>query len=260
MLTALLALASLIPGAPGPAPEPARLTILVPAYFYPAGKGLSDWDRLIASADKAPIVAIVNPASGPGPKADPNYVALLDRAAKKRGLTLVGYATTSYGKRPVAEVEADLARWLKLYPQIRGFFLDEQASGPEALDHYVTVYRAARRLMPKGLIISNPGTNCVEGYLTRPTTDVACLYEGHDDFTKVSTPGWARSLPPSRFAALPYKVATPDAMRQAIRHALSRRFGYLYVTDASGANPWDRLPSYWDAEVETIAAFNRADR
>ena len=48
-----------------------RTTLLVPAYFYPAGDGLQHWDDLLAAADRVPIVAIVNPASGPGKAADP---------------------------------------------------------------------------------------------------------------------------------------------------------------------------------------------
>jgi hypothetical protein len=52
------------------------LRLLVPAYFYrPATP--PEWDRLIASARReVPIVAIANPASGPGTRADPNYIGV----------------------------------------------------------------------------------------------------------------------------------------------------------------------------------------
>ena len=54
----------------GAAKPPApKLSILVPSYFYPAGKGRDDWNRMIASAKDAPITAIVNPDSGPGKSA-----------------------------------------------------------------------------------------------------------------------------------------------------------------------------------------------
>ena len=74
---------SLGPGAGRAAdPEPPRLSILVPAYFYPSGRGLKEWEKLIDAAGRAPIVAIANPASGPGKKVDPNYTAVIRRAAK----------------------------------------------------------------------------------------------------------------------------------------------------------------------------------
>src|SRR5687768_16366735 len=85
---------------PAHADQTPPLRLLVPAYFYPAGKGEQKWDKLIAAADRVPIVAIVNPASGPGRRADPNYTAILERAAKAKRLTLIGYVTTSYAKRP----------------------------------------------------------------------------------------------------------------------------------------------------------------
>src|SRR5206468_1465902 len=50
-------------GAAG-ATGPSRLRLLVPAYFYPEGKGLEQWDRLIESPAAAATVAIVNPDSG----------------------------------------------------------------------------------------------------------------------------------------------------------------------------------------------------
>jgi hypothetical protein len=110
------------------APAPVRL--LVPAYFYPSGQGLKSWEQLLAAAGKTPIVAIVNPASGPGKQVDEHYRALLLRARRSK-LTLIGYVTLGYARRPVADVKADVDRWLSFYPEIGGIFFDEQPSGPE---------------------------------------------------------------------------------------------------------------------------------
>ena len=59
-----------------------RLRLLVPAYFYPAGDGLRHWDRLLAAPAECGAVAIVNPASGPGEKPDPNYRQICERASR----------------------------------------------------------------------------------------------------------------------------------------------------------------------------------
>ncbi len=55
--------------------RPPKLSLWVPAYYYPNGPGLREWDRLIAAARLVPIVAIANPASGPGDHVDglPSY-------------------------------------------------------------------------------------------------------------------------------------------------------------------------------------------
>src|SRR5207248_2165984 len=60
-----------LPGSPVDAP---RLRLLVPAYFYPGGEGLAEWERLLNAPDPAAVVIIANTASGPGKVADPNFV------------------------------------------------------------------------------------------------------------------------------------------------------------------------------------------
>src|SRR5689334_6275717 len=75
------------------APESARVRLWVPAYFYPFGDGLKEWERLIAAARDVPVVAIVNPNSGPGDHADTNYEAIIPRA-RSAGVIVVGYVGT----------------------------------------------------------------------------------------------------------------------------------------------------------------------
>jgi hypothetical protein len=239
-----------------PASEPApRCRLLVPAYFYPAGEGLKDWDRLLASGAKVPILAVVNPASGPGEKADPAYTKLLNRAKKAPGVTLLGYVSTRYGKRPAADVRADIDRWLRLYPQVRGLFLDEQASGAGQADYYAALYAhaRARKLRP---VVTNPGTACAEAYLARPAADVACLFEAGEGFAGFRPPAWAVRYGAGRFAALAYNVKEAGQMRKYLAAAQERRVGLVYVTDGAGANPWARLPAYWDEEVTAAKRLN----
>jgi hypothetical protein len=229
------------------AQEPVR--ILVPAYFRPAGDGLRHWDRLIASAEKASITVIVNPASGPGKRVDARYTEVLGRA---KGLTLIGYVSTSYGKRTLEEVKADIDRWIEFYPQVRGIFLDEQASGPERLDHYAALYAYVRKEKKLDLVVSNPGINCDEGYVSRPAADVVCLFEHHEGFDAHRPAGWTSKYGPERFLSLPYATPTVEEMRRRVAASIERRFGWTYVTDAAGGNPWNRLPSYWDELLDAV--------
>ncbi len=45
-------------------------------------------------------------------------------------------------------------------------------------------------------------------------------------------------------------------MKNRLRQAHERRLGWIYITDDRGNNPWDRLPSYWDAEVKELLEIN----
>src|ERR1051326_8941561 len=40
--------------------------------------------------------------------------------------------------------------------------------------------------------------------------------------------------------------------------AAARNAGWIYVTDDSGSNPWDTLPSYWTNEVNYIQSLNQS--
>lgn len=238
-------------------PKPPRMSLLVPAYFYPGGDGRKAWDGLIGAASRAPVVAIANPASGPGATRDPNYTKVLDRA-RREWVTLIGYISTLHGKRPVAEARADMDLWPRLYPQIRGFFLDEQASDPAKLALYEDLSAHGRKVLPGGKTVANPGTICDEAYIARKTSDVACLFEHFQGYDAFRPPAWAAKYEPGRFAVIPYAIDGVEGMRRAIRDAASRRIGWIFVTDHRGANPYDRLPSYWEDEVKAVAAMNAA--
>jgi hypothetical protein len=253
-------------GPPAPAGQPAspppkaaepspRLRPLVPAYFYPAGDGLVEWNRLLDSPAAADIMVIANTSSGPGTTADPNYARVLERARQK-AITVLGYVSTSYGDRPLREVKDDVARWVNFYPGVQGIFFDEQASGPDKVSYYGTLYEYARKERGLALVVTNPGTACAEEYLARPAADVVCLVETNKDFGEYHPPAWAGRYPARCFAALLSRVGTPEQMKKNVLAMGERKVGSCYVTDGRDSNPWGRLPPYWEAEVAAVQQVN----
>ena len=87
-----------------PAASAGPSQILVPAYFYPTTS--NDWNRMGAAAQQVSLTAILNPNSGPGKSADPNYVTATNKLLAAGG-SVVGYVSTSYGSRSLASVEAE---------------------------------------------------------------------------------------------------------------------------------------------------------
>jgi Spherulation-specific family 4 len=242
------------------ADEPARspaIRLLVPAYFYPSRDGLATWKELLASASDAPVVAIVNPASGPGRRVDPNYEEVF-RLAKSSKVALIGYVTLSYAKRPAAEVKAEIDTWVKFYPGMQGIFFDEQPSAAEHAAFAGECFAHAASKIDKALIVSNPGTRCAREYAELPQKPVLVLYERGTGLDKYQPPDWTKDFGAERFSVLLYGVKSKDDMRQAFRDAAAKRVGYFYVTDAEGRNSWNRLPAYWKEEVEAGKELNRA--
>lgn len=236
--------------------EPA-LGLLVPAYIDPGGKGLKDWERLIAAADRVPIIAIVNRDSGPGKQVDENLRAVLHRARRSK-ITLIGYVPLKYARRPAADVKAEVDGWLSFYPGvIGGIFFDEQPSGPEGVPYVAECADYARSRIKNARIVSNPGAICAPEYLAIAGGPTVCLFENKTGIDAYRPPPWRTRFRAGQMAVVLYDVRTAEEMKRSLREMVRKRSGYVYVTDDSGANPWDRLPSYWDEEVAAVAAENR---
>jgi hypothetical protein len=233
----------------------ARLRILVPAYFYPGGKSLDDWERLIAAATRVPVIAVMNVGSGPGTERNPEYAAVLDRALE-HGVTMVGYVFTNYGNRPQLEVEAEIDRWLDYYPRIHGIFFDAQAGPAGREPYYEAVAAYARRKIRDGFVIANPGTTCSATYLDRKMSNVTCVIESADSLKNYHLPLAAGRFTSDRFAALCFGVENTQTMQTYIEKSPGLRLGYIFITDQQLPNPWLGLPRYWDAEVDAVRRVN----
>jgi len=207
---------------------------------------------LIDAAAKVEIVAIANPNSGPGYERNLDYAAIFTEASA-RGIKLVGYVSTDYGKRSIAEVKNDIDGWVRLYPQIRGFFLDQQSREGTLVAHYEEIRAYVKQKLPDPLVITNPGIPCDEAYLAKAISNVTCVFVNFVGFDQFELPAPLKVYEASRYAALPYNIADVEVMRTVVKDAIIKRIGYLYVSDAKPPNQWGKLPSYWEAEVEAVA-------
>jgi hypothetical protein len=226
--------------------------LLVPAYFYPSGEGLKNWEHLMEAARQVDVVAIVNPSSGPGEDRKPDYEGVIKKAREHK-VRVIGYVSTDYGNRPLDQVTRDIDRWTEFYPDIVGFFFDQQANGPGKVSYYLQARDHARQKLKGAFLVNNPGVVCDDRYFTENVADVTCIFADVANFTQFSPPETYKQFDASRFAALPYHITDPGVMHEAIRHAVLQNIGYVYVSDApQGGNPWGQLPGYLDEEVRII--------
>ncbi len=146
----------------------------MPAYIYPVGDGRKEWQRLIDAAAKVKIVAIANPSSGPGEEPNFDYSAVFTEASD-RGVTLVGYVSTDYAKRPQADIKKDIDAWIQFYPQIRGFFFDQQPRESRHATFFLELRDYVKRKRPDPLVITNPGVPCDEAYFAQAVSNVTAF-------------------------------------------------------------------------------------
>jgi Spherulation-specific family 4 len=237
-----------------------RLQALIPLYIYPQIiNGRSNWLPLVEAARKIPVVAIINPNSGPGGKPNTDYAQGL-KLLQQGGVKTIGYVATNYGKRPIDQVKADIDLY-DAHFKVQGIFLDEGASDAKSLNYYATIYRYVKSKKQLQQVIVNPGTQIDEAYFSKPVADQAVIFENFGrEWPKYQPSHYLTKYDRQRFALMLHGVIEQTKMQNYIDLAVQRNIGYVYITNDADSNPWDSLPSYWSAEVEAIRSQNLAVR
>ncbi len=256
-------------------PSESSLGIIVPSYFAPGTGGpggVGDgWAAMAAAAAQVPITAIFNPNSGPLPgPPSPAYAAAFTQLEAAGG-KVVAYVYTDNGNADgtasLSMVEGEISTYISQYGTlINGFLLDGTLITPSTLSYYVALHSFVEGLSQSYTVLANPGQPYLNGvspqnYLS--TADVFNLFEGTSAGYSTYPFGqtWYESDSSSRFWNTIYDVAanTGDptqsaAMLAALSAAVSLDAGSTYITNLTGANPYDALPSYWNQEVAAVAA------
>lgn len=219
--------------------------IIVPLYSYP-GQG---WQSLIQEKQaypSVPVIAIINPASGPGGSQDPNYVSGIQQL-ESAGITVIGYVATGYGGDPVSQVEQEIYTYSQFY-QLTGIFFDEMASVTGYESYYSTLTSYAESL-GYNLTVGNPGTSIPASYIG--TVDNLVIYEN----SGLPSTGYLSGLgyQTSDFSVISYG---DSVLNSSFVQAAAVDVGYLYVTDQNLPNPYEALPSYLATFMATLSAVD----
>lgn len=195
-------------------------SLLVPFYEHPADRP-EDWAAVLAAAP-ALYGVVLNPASGAGRSRDPAFAGMAARL-REAGVRVLGYADTDYGRRPHAEVVADLLRHRDWYAA-DGAFLDQVPTEPAALPHYRRLAVSARAAGVRTLVL-NHGAHPAPGY--EALADLLVTFEGPwDAYRELDLPV------EDHYCHLVY-AAPPDARPTTPVHC---------AVPGTGAHPWGTLP------------------
>lgn len=145
--------------------------ILLPLYIYPLSTA---WSTLIDSLSANPntrVLAIINPANGPGSSIYPNsdYVSAIASINAYTNVETLCYVHTSWTQRSIADVEADIttcAGWASYVGadiHMDGIFFDEATSiwnaSTSSYMSTVTAYAKATMGSNRSTVVFNPGTS-----------------------------------------------------------------------------------------------------
>jgi hypothetical protein len=223
---------------PSAMPTPANVTgTIVPLYTSPSHPS---WTAVIAAKmahPKVPVIAVVNPANGPGSAVNARVLAGISRLFSA-GIKVVGYVATGYTRVPEAMVRADIDRWKAWYPMLSGIFFDEQARTAGQEDYYRRLSQYAKSL-GLSFTIGNPGTDSAPSYVG--VLDTVLIYESGGLANMSKLAGWHVNHDRSNFGIIPYGTALDVAYVRAAKGFV----GYIYLTNDTLPNPWDSVPPYF---------------
>ena len=240
--------------------EPLR--VLIPWYNYPIHWSSDyQWDDLASSASQIPITAIINANNGPG-SGGPNgdYIVGMSELADK--VTTVGYVPTGYGNRDISTVKAEIDEWADHWVPhgLSGIFIDEMSNETSKLSYYEDLYVYIMSKPGLEEVHGNSGVSSEEVYVSAPATTALVISENYmSEWPSYVTDSWVNEYDAARFSMLVHTASTTSEMQTAIDLALQRNIGLVYVTDDVMPNPWDKLPTYWQEQVNYIKSLNQGN-
>ena len=204
-----------------------RKILIFPLYFYDPSK----WEKLSQIPNDE--IIIINPSNGPGDEVDENYKNFLNTLSSK---VPIGYIFSNYSNRSLDEVKEDIDKWLLLYPQIKGFFIDEVSE--DNLNYYKEI---SNYIKSKGnyLVVLNPGTMVDDGYFD--ISDIVVIYEDtNEEFAKYCDKF------PQKSALMVF-----NADEETMKRLVNSKCRYIFITDEE-FNNYSDFPTYFDEELKLL--------
>jgi Spherulation-specific family 4 len=224
--------------------------VVVPAYFYPGG----GWTRATDSNPVPRIMILDISGTGAGSAPERKYQTAV-KQAQAAGITVMGYSDTNYTQRAPADIEADVRNY-KAWYSVTDIFLDQVSSGRGQLGYYRNLSRYIHGVNPGSAVMLNPGTYPDPRYMS--VGDILLVFENtYASYLSLQVPSWVRRYPATRFAHVIYATSASQ-LPNAMSLARQRHAGFVYVTNGTGLERYNSLPSYWSREDAIIAGCAHA--
>ena len=221
--------------------------LLVPLYMAPN----TDWTTLITIKNKypnLPIIAIINPSSGPGTSSSSTFVTEIAKL-KAAKITVLGYIDTIYGARAQSYITQDIDRYHSFYPTIDGIYFDRmQYSAVGYESFYLTVKNYA---VTKGFTL-----NFANAFMRPPISYMATM-----DVLVISESGGLVNLKTfgtySPYVSQSAMIVTGlTVMPETWLIQAADVISWVYVTNDVFPTPYDTLSSYLSALAGLLNSIN----
>ena len=221
--------------------------IIMPIF----GNTSAQFNAAVAAANKVSMIAVINPDNGPGSKKVGGISSNVSRL-KSAGAQVAGYIATGYGSQSLSSVNTMIDHYVSWYGAT-AVFMDEMSDKTSKVSYYRSIYKYAHS---KGMtVVGNPGTFVPSAYAG--VADELVTYEDavSKGWNSQKPSSWTAGYGASKIGAVVYSVSS-SSMKAVVDRAVSIKYGWIFVTDAGGNDPYGRAPSYLSAEADYIRSKN----
>lgn len=198
------------------------------------------WEKIaLKHTPNADIIFNPNsgPGGGPGSPEYADYTWAVDVIDAAPGLKPVAYIATTWGAKPLADIQIEIDKYLAWYPQTVGFFLDEADTSLAKLPYYQSIVNMIDASMGGGnrRVIINFGTYPLtdDHFKMTPTNNSFIsfvTFEGlYLDYLALVPPAWAANYDPKMHVHMVYKTAFAN-YQAVMALAQARNVKNIYVT------------------------------
>lgn len=236
---------------PTPTPSSHPLATIIPDYIYPTQGG----DEICSGAPAGSTV-ILNVNSGPGTYKERAFSTMVSDCHAD-GLKVIGYVWTNYGYESKTTVKSYINDYYGWYG-VDGIMFDGMSNELSTDSYYQTLYDYVDYIggANHNLVVGNPGATASTNWqISTGCVDVVQIFEGTGtSFDNWSPPRWVMDASSAKTAVTVYDVSTQSEMAAIIARARADNAGKIFVTNGTGNNPYDVVPSYWSAEEAALAS------
>eukprot|EP01113_Clastostelium_recurvatum_P045668 TRINITY_DN7876_c0_g2_i3.p1 TRINITY_DN7876_c0_g2~~TRINITY_DN7876_c0_g2_i3.p1 ORF type:complete len:258 (+),score=54.92 TRINITY_DN7876_c0_g2_i3:31-804(+) len=233
--------------------------ISIPTFGIPPCNGTAGcaWDEIFLVHERYDHVigcTVISPGKfgGPGPAPDPQYVALVKRAAAAN-LPIIGYLDP-YNILPFNEtlLLEIIDKYYSFYPGLAGIFLYTFDNICDQIpSRYQGMWDHIHTKQENPIVAINIGTLATECFMNVSTILLTYQFE-IDDYMHYSPAPWMKNYPPERFWNTVARTPASE-LETVLKKAKDDGVGHVFVTSYEMIDNYEHLPAYFDKEAQMVS-------
>ncbi len=159
---------------------------------------------------------------------------------QKNNNLAIWYIYTTYWKRQLSDVKLKIDNWLKYYPKINWFFIDEVWNSIQNLNYYTEIFNYIKKKNKNFYVVLNPWINPPIDFFK--IADNIVIYENPcNDFKNYTIPDYIKSIPKEKISLIWYECNKNQINELSTKY---KDYSSYFTTDWKDWNPWDSLEKY----------------